>query len=157
MTDTACPNCDAPAAAHARRCARCGYSFVEGGGERPALPRPGRWAAIAAAAVLAAALLAVVLAGRGGGDDEGARVSEAPQSHLEVLSKHPLARHDAELLLERRYFPIPDDDESDVRCSRREPKPAHSVRRCQVVYPGGTERTVVLLTNASGAEVLSLP
>jgi hypothetical protein len=156
MTDTACPNCDEPAPARARRCPRCGYEFVEGAGARPGLSRAGWRSAIAAVAVLAGTLVAVMLAG-GAEDEDAAQVTRAPQARLEVLSKRPLARHDAELLLERRYFPVPDDDESDVRCSRREPKPAHSVRRCQVVYPGGTERTVVLLTNASGAEVLSRP
>jgi hypothetical protein len=159
MTDTTCPNCDAPAPAHVRRCAHCGYSFVEGGGpaERPGLPSPGWKAAVTAIAVLVVAVLAVLLTGGGSGDDDSARGRATPQAHLEVLSAHPLARHDAELLLERRYFPVPDDDESDVRCSRREPRPAHSVRRCHVVYPGGTERTIVVLTNASGAEVLSEP
>jgi hypothetical protein len=159
MTDTTCPNCDAPAPARARRCAHCGYSFVEGGGptERPGVPRPGWKAAVTAIAVLVLGLLAVLLTGGGSGDDDFAPGRATPRAHLEVLSEHPLARHDAELLLERRYFSVPDDDESDVRCSRREPRPAHSVRRCHVVYPGGTERTIVVLTNASGAEVLSEP
>ena len=60
-------------------------------------------------------------------------------------------------LLEARYLPIPDDDEADVTCSGRIPKPAHSVRRCQVRYPGGVERRIVILTNGRGQEVLSKP
>ena len=44
-----------------------------------------------------------------------------------------------------------------MTCSGRIPKPAHSVRRCRVHYPGGAERRIVVLTNARGAEVLSRP
>jgi hypothetical protein len=80
---------------------------------------------------------------------------DAPR-HLEVLSEHPLPTRDAELLLEERFTALlRDDDSAAVRCSRREPRPAHSLRRCRVRYPSGIERTVVLLTNASGTEVLS--
>ena len=158
MTDTACPSCDAPAVPGARRCSRCGYAFFEDGGPtaRPRLPRIGTSAAVAAA-MLVVAVAAVLLASGGNGDQGKARVDHAPVAHLEVLSAHPLARRNAERLLERRYFPIPDDDESDVHCSGRVPRPAHSVRRCEVRYPGGTERSVVVLTNANGSEVLSKP
>ena len=69
----------------------------------------------------------------------------------------PLSRRALERSLEARYLPIPDDDEADVSCSGRIPKPAHSVRRCRVHYPGGAERRIVVLTNARGAEVLSRP
>jgi hypothetical protein len=31
------------------------------------------------------------------------------------------------------------------------------VRRCAILYPGGTTRTVVVITTASGSEVLSEP
>jgi hypothetical protein len=157
MTDTTCPRCDAPAPAGARDCSRCGYQFVEGGAPRPPLPRP-RPVALGAAAVAALALAAVLVAGGGGGgaDEEGAD-GEPVVTHLQVLAEHPLSTRAAERLLEDRYFPVPDDDESDVGCSERIPKPAHSVRRCTLRYPGGTERTVVLLTTANGAEVLSKP
>jgi hypothetical protein len=75
---------------------------------------------------------------------------------LEVISQRPLATRDAELLLEERFTALlRDDDSAAVRCSRREPRPAHSLRRCVVRYPTGLERTVVVLTNASGTEVLS--
>jgi hypothetical protein len=74
-----------------------------------------------------------------------------------VLSERPLSTRAAERLLEDRYLPVPDDDEADVHCSERIPKPAHSVRRCRVTYPAGVQRAIVLLTNARGAEVLSEP
>jgi hypothetical protein len=107
--------------------------------------------------VAVAVVVAVLLAG---GDDDPAREAtvadlDAPR-RLEVVSERPLATRDAELLLEERFTALlRDDDSAAVRCSRREPRPAHSLRRCRVRYPSGMERTVVLLTNASGTEVLS--
>jgi hypothetical protein len=157
MSDTSCPSCNAPASAGARVCARCGYCFVEGGPERA--PRPGLGRGVGAAAAVAAAVVVVVLV-FGGGD--GQPVGDAPVAgldaprRLEVISERPLATQDAELLLEERFTALlRDDDSAAVRCSRREPRPAHSLRRCRVRYPTGMERTVVLLTNASGTEVLS--
>lgn len=117
------------------------------------------------AAILGAgALVAIAVAGVaaiGSGDGEDAVAGDQPEpAHLDVLSKHPLSTSATERVLTRRYLPIPDDDESDVSCSRREPRPAHSVRRCHILYPGGTDhsiRTVVVITTANGAEVLSEP
>lgn len=106
------------------------------------------------AAVGAAAALAV---SGGGGGDEDAVGGDVSRTQLEVLSEHPLGTRAAERLLGERFITIRDDDTAAVRCSGRIPKPAHSVRRCIVRYPGGIERTVVLLTNANGAEVLSKP
>jgi hypothetical protein len=83
------------------------------------------------------------------------RVTPASSARLEVLSRHPLSTPAAERALEERFLAVPDDDEADVSCSGRQARPAHSVRRCHVVYPGGTERLVVLITNARGAEVIS--
>jgi hypothetical protein len=156
MTDTTCPSCDAPAPARARRCASCGYRFVEDGGSasRPRLGRKTKALTAAGLAVAAAAAAVVLLVG--GDEDQGTRVA-SPIAHLEVLSDHPLAKGDTERLLEERFLPAPDDDGADVRCSRRVARPAHSVRRCYVIYPGGTHRKVVVLTNARGAEVLSEP
>ena len=156
MSDTSCPSCNAPAAPGARVCAGCGYRFVEGGAERPPRPRLGRAPAVGAA--VAAAVVAAVLVLAGGGD-EPARDTvpdlDAPR-RLEVISDRPLDASDAELLLEERFTALlRDDDSAAVRCSRREPRPAHSLRRCRVRYPSGIERTVVLLTNANGTEVLS--
>ena len=159
MTDTACPNCDAPASIRARSCPRCGYEFVEHGGGAPGRPRLGRLGAVSAAVAAIAVTgitVALVMDGRGG--DAGSELTPIPfraRAQLEVLSDHPLSTPAAERLLEERFLPVPDDDEADVRCSAREARPAHSVRRCYVVYPGGTERRIVLLTNASGAEVVS--
>lgn len=119
-------------------------------------PRPGRF--VVGVAVLAAvALLAVLLTSGGGG-----RPSAAPvRSQLDVLSPHPLGNAAVERRLEQRFLGVRKDDESAfVHCSRRIPQPAHSVRRCLVSYPGypgaGT-LTVVLLTTANGAEVISEP
>jgi hypothetical protein len=97
----------------------------------------------------------VVLMSGGSGSDETA--SATPRERLTVLSQHPLSRLPLERLLEERYLPVPDDDEADVTCSGRIPKPAHSVRRCRVHYPGGAERRIAVLTNARGAEILSKP
>jgi hypothetical protein len=114
------------------------------------------------AAILAGgALLAIAVAGvaaiAGGDDEEAAAGLEAQQAHLQVLSRHPLSTPAAERALTQRYLSIPDDDQTDIRCLRREPRPAHSVRRCYILYPGGMNRRVVLITTANGAEVLSEP
>jgi hypothetical protein len=158
MADTTCPSCDAPAAPGARRCARCGYVFVEDGG-RPPRRVGGRAAGTAAAALVAigsvAAGVAALAAGGGGDEMVSAGVTPASSARLERLSAHPLSNRAAERLLTERFLPVPDDDESDVTCSRRVARPAHSVRRCHVLYPGGVERVIVLVTNASGAEVIS--
>jgi hypothetical protein len=156
MSETSCPSCNAPAAPGARVCGSCGYRFVEGGAERA--PRPGLGPALAVAAGVGAVAVVAALA-LGGGDDEPFRDRvadlEAPR-RLEVISERPLATRDAELLLEERFTALlRDDDSAAVRCSEREPRPAHSLRRCQVRYPSGMERTIVVLTNASGTEVLS--
>jgi ribosomal protein L40E len=156
MTDTTCPSCDAPAPAGARSCTRCGYRFLEAGPgprERPSL-RPVALYAGALAVAGAAAVLAVGALGGGGGDV--ARSSE-PQAHLDMLAEHPISTPAAERLLKRRYIGTRNDESASVRCSGRMPKPAHSVRRCLVHYPGGIERRVILLTTANGAEVISKP
>ena len=161
MARTTCPSCDAPAPDRARACARCGYRFFEDGGAAEHLPRPDRRAltlgAAATALVVAAIAAAVLLTGGGGSDDTVAGASAGGSPHLTILSPHPLSRRPLERVLEERYLPIPDDDEADVTCSGRIPKPAHSVRRCDVHYPGGAERRIVVLTNARGAEVLGKP
>jgi hypothetical protein len=104
-----------------------------------------------AVSVAAAALV-------GGGEDGSTAASgAAPQAQLDVLSGHPLATRAVERLLTQRYIGVRNDESASVRCSGRVPKPAHSVRRCVVHYPGGVERMVVLLTRADGAEVLTEP
>jgi hypothetical protein len=159
MTDTTCPSCDAPAPARAPRCARCGYPFVEDVGPALRRPRPSRRGLAAVAggsALIAMGVAAVALIG-GGQDDDAAAGGDSQPAHLEVLAEHPLNTPAAERLLTARYLAAPDDDQTDVRCAGREPRPAHSVRRCDILYPGGTIRTVVLITNANGSEVLSEP
>jgi hypothetical protein len=114
-------------------------------------------AALASGALAAVVVTAVAVLG-GGGDEQAAAEGEAAQGgRLEVLARHPLSTPAAERVLTQRYLSIPDDDETDVRCSGREPRPAHSVRRCHILYPRGTVRTVVVITNANGSEVLSEP
>jgi hypothetical protein len=157
MTDTTCPSCDAPAPAGARRCPRCGYRFVEDGPgphRRPSL-RPAVLGGTALAVLTAAAVLAISAVDTG--DDGRVARSSAARWQLEVLSERPLTTRAAERLLERRYLGVRDDESASVHCSGREAKPAHSVRRCMVRYPGGAERRVVLLTRANGAEVISNP
>jgi hypothetical protein len=155
---TTCPGCDAPARPGARACARCGYRFFEDGGPADHLPRPDRTALTlaAAAALLVVAVIAATVLLTGGGDNEDT-AGAAETTHLTILSQKPLHRLALERVLEARYLPVPDDDEADVTCSRRIPEPAHSVRRCRVHYPGGSERRIAVLTNARGAEVLSKP
>jgi hypothetical protein len=159
MTETTCPSCDAPAPAMARSCARCGYRFVEDGGpgRRPARPGRGTLALAVAVAVACVAAAAFVVVATGGGGGEDAARGAAPVSHLAVLSRHPLSTRAAERALETRFVTIGHDDNAVARCSGRIPKPAHSVRRCRVRYPGGNEHAVVLLTTANGAEVISEP
>jgi len=155
-TDTTCPSCDAPAPAGSRRCARCGYRFLEAGPgprERPSL-RP---VVVGAGALAVAAIAAVLALSALGTGDEGVATSAEPQAHLDLLSEHPIPTVVAERLLKRRYFGTRNDESASVSCSGRIPKPAHSVRRCIVHYPGGIERRVVLLTSANGAEVVSKP
>jgi hypothetical protein len=93
----------------------------------------------------------------GGGDEEATAEDGPPRPRTEVLSRHPLSTRGAERVLTELYLSNPDDDESDVRCSAREPRPAHSIRRCEILYPGGTDRTVVVVTGGNGSEVLSEP
>jgi hypothetical protein len=158
MTDTTCPSCDSPAPARARSCARCGYRFVEDGGRAPRPRRTGRSpVALWIAAVLAAAGAALLVVAIGGGGGPDAASEAAPAHHLAVLSRHPLSNHAAERALEARFVTIGHDYNASAHCSGRIPKPAHSVRRCRVRYPGGDERRVVLLTTANGAEVISEP
>ena len=159
MTDTTCPRCDAPAPARARACARCGYRFVETGEGQRSPPRPsGRQLTIAAgvAALVAATVGAAALL-RDGEDGSTAAGYSAPHAQVDVLSPRPLATRAAERVLKQRYIGVRNDESASVRCSGRVPKPAHSVRRCVVHYPGGVERTVVLLTSANGAEILTEP
>jgi hypothetical protein len=152
MSGTSCPSCDAPARPGARTCARCGYRFLEDG---PTPPRPPTRPLLVAGGLAALAVATVAIATSGGADVP--TTAAPPANRLQVVSEHPLSTRAAEALLEERYTALRDDDSAAVRCSGREAKPAHSVRRCEVRYSNGTERRVVLLTNARGNEVLSKP
>jgi ribosomal protein L40E len=158
MTDTTCPSCDAPTPARARACARCGYRFLETGEGERTHPRPsGRQLGVAlGVGALVAAVTVAGVALIGADEDRSTAANRAsPPARLEVLSPRPLATRAAERVLKQRYIGVRNDESAFVQCSGREARPAHSVRRCVVHYPGGQERTFVLLTNASGAEVLS--
>jgi hypothetical protein len=120
---------------------------------RPRLSRRALGVAAAVVVVVAIGATAVLLL-RGADDVESAGVTEASSARLELLSYHPLSNPNAERLLEERFLPVPDDDEADVTCSERVPRPAYSVRRCHVLYPGGSQREIIVVTNASGAEML---
>jgi hypothetical protein len=155
---TTCPSCDAPAPERARACSRCGYRFFEDGDPAGHLPRPDRAAlTVGGAATAFVALVVAIFLLVSGGDGGDETASATPRDHLTILAQHPLSRRPLERLLEERYLPIPDDDEADVTCSGRIPKPAHSVRRCRIHYPGGAEREIAVITNARGAELLSSP
>jgi hypothetical protein len=163
VADATCPNCDSPAPARARSCARCGYTFVEDAG--PVQRRPGErrgfsgraLAAGGAAVAVVAAMVVLALVLSGGGTTEEPAAVAGPSAHLPVLAEHPLGRRALERVLEERFLPVPDDDEADVTCSVRIPEPAHSLRRCRVAYPGGAGRDVAVITTAAGAEVLTEP
>ena len=152
MSGTSCPRCDAPAAAGTRSCAGCGYRFVE---DSPPVRRPSPWPLAGAVAAVLAVVAVVAIAGADG-DDEPAPAQPAA-ARLQIISERPLSTPRVEAAIEELYIPARDDDSGAVDCTGREAKPAHSVRRCEVRYANGTERRVVVLTNASGNEVLSRP
>jgi hypothetical protein len=154
-----CPDCGARATAGSKACAACGYQFVEdapsGGRPRqrivPLAPAAGAVAALAAAAV------AVALGGGepddGGQDRRGAAADEG-RTGLEVLARHPLSARAAERRLEERFASARDDDTASARCSELQPRPAHAIRWCRIRYAHGGERTVIVLSNPQGHELL---
>jgi hypothetical protein len=100
--------------------------------------------------VVALAAVAVVATLAFGGDDAPAPA----RTGTELLSDHPLSARAAERVLEARFVSLRDDDSAAARCSARRPEPAYAVRRCRIRYPGGAERTVLLVMNAAGRELL---
>jgi zinc-ribbon domain len=146
-----CPNCDAPASPGARVCASCGYRFLE---DR----RPGRALLVAAAVAALVAAAVIVIPGADDAqptDVEQGRAPDSPRVPTELLSEHPLSAREAERRLEARFTSPRDDDSAAVRCAGREPRPAHAIRYCQVRYPNGSQRRVVVLLDARGRELLS--
>jgi hypothetical protein len=150
-----CPNCGARASGRARACADCGYSFLEDPG-RPAPSRERRrrvrHVALLAGGVAALGLAAVLAIPEGGGDPRGS-ANERPAGP-DVLSERPLSGRAAERLLEERFTSFRDDDSASASCSALEPRPAHAIRWCRIRYPGGTERTVIVLSHPQGRELL---
>jgi hypothetical protein len=134
-------------------CAACGYRFVEG--RRPAARRGGRVLALLAVGVVALGLAAFVLAGQG--EEAAPHVREvAPRGPAgpEVLADRLLPGPAVERRLEVRFSSQRDDDSASARCSPLEPRPAHAIRWCEIRYPSGMERTVIVLSNPGGRELL---
>lgn len=112
-----------------------------------------------AAGVLAAAAAALVVAlGGGEADDAGAERRGAAADRVrtgpEVLSRSPLSARAAERRLEARFVSPRDDDTASASCSALEPRPAHAIRWCRIRYAHGGERTVIVLSNPQGYELL---
>ena len=168
-----CPDCGARASARSKACAECGYAFVE---DPPRAGRPWRRSVKSGAAggaegrrfatlplaagVLAAATAAALLVALGGGeaDDAGAErrgaAADRARTGPEVLSRRPLSAREAERRLEERFVSPRDDDSASARCSALEPRPAHAIRWCRIRYADGGERTVIVLSNPQGYELL---
>jgi hypothetical protein len=117
------------------------------------VPRVRLRGALAAALGLAVAVAAVVVLADGDEPDPAAAARQGP----EVLSMHPLSTHAAERRLEARFTSAQDDDSAAARCSELEPRPAHAIRHCRIRYPGGAERSVIVLSNPQGHELLVEP
>jgi hypothetical protein len=168
-----CPDCGARASARSKECAECGCAFVEdpplAGRPRRRSLTPGapggaegrRFATLSlAAGVLAAATAAVLLVALGGreADDAGPErrgvAADRVRTGPEVLSRRPLSARAAERRLEERFVSPRDDDSASARCSALEPRPAHAIRWCRIRYARGGERTVIVLSNPQGFELL---
>lgn len=152
-----CPDCGARATAQAKACAECGCRFLEDSPSaartRAASGRRVRAAALAAGGVGALACAAILVAGSAG--EAGDATSDRAASNL--LSSHPLSARAAERQLEARFTWPRGDRSASARCSQLQPRPAHAIRHCRIRYPGGTERTVIVLTNPQGHELLVEP
>jgi hypothetical protein len=172
-TRPSCPDCGAQASARSKACAECGYAFVEDP-PRPGRPRrrsltpgaPGgaegrRYATFSlAAGLLAAATAAALLVALDGGEadeagpDRRGAAADRVRTGPEVLSRSPLSARAAERRLEERFVSPRDDDTASASCSALEPRPAHAIRWCRIRYAHGGERTVIVLSNPQGYELL---
>jgi hypothetical protein len=83
--------------------------------------------------------------------------AQATATGVDLLASHPLSARAAERRLEARFTSPRDDETASARCSALEPRPTDALRRCRIRYPGGTTRTVVLLTNPRGQQLLVEP
>jgi hypothetical protein len=143
--------------ARSQACAECGYRFVEdpppAGRRRRLAPLP-----LTAGAVAASAATALVVSlGGGKTDDAGPErrsAADRGRSGPEVLARRPLSTPAAERRLEERFVSQRDDDSASARCSALQPRPAHAIRWCRIRYAGGGERTVIVLSNPQGYELL---
>jgi hypothetical protein len=150
-----CPDCGARATGRAGACADCGYRFLEDPG-RPTHSRA-QWGrvrdlALMAGGVASLGIAAVVAVWGVGGDPRG--TANERRAGPDVLSEHPLSGPAAERLLEERFTSFRDDDSASASCSALEPRPVHAIRWCRIRYPGGTERTVIVLSHPQGRELL---
>jgi hypothetical protein len=118
----------------------------------PIRVNPRRVLAVALAGAVVAAV-AVVLGGEPGGADRTAERRSGATGRppgFELLARHPLSTRAAERRLQSLY----DDPRAAVSCGALQPKPAHAIRRCEVTQPGGIERTVIVLSNPRGHELV---
>jgi hypothetical protein len=83
--------------------------------------------------------------------------ADRTRTSVDVLAGHPLSARAAERRLEARFTSVRDGDSASARCSALEPRPTDALRRCRIRYPRGTVRTVVLLTNPRGQQLLVEP
>ena len=111
--------------------------------------------ALAAAGVAALGIVVLVASGEDGegGRDAGSVASARPAAP-EVLADRLLPGPAVERRLEERFSSAGDDDTASARCSPLEPRPAHAIRWCEIRYPSGSERTVIVLSNPRGQELL---
>jgi hypothetical protein len=168
----ACAACGNPFVEDAPRARRPGRRWAAragaGGAERPRLAtlavtvgaQRRRSATLVLAtgglAAAAAAALMVTLGGADAGDagQDPPDAAEPRRSRPELLARHPLSARAAERRLEARFVSPRDDDSASARCSALEPRPAHAIRWCRIRYARGGERTVIVLSNPQGFELL---
>jgi hypothetical protein len=98
----------------------------------------------------------VTLGGADAGDagQDPPDAAEERRGGPEVLSRRPLSGRAAEARLEERFGSAGDDDTAAARCSALQPRPAHAIRWCRIRYAHGGERTVIVLSNPKGYELL---
>jgi hypothetical protein len=113
----------------------------------------------AAAAVAAVAALGIAVLEPSGeegedGRDAGSVASERRPAGPELLADRLLPGPAVERRLEERFNSAGDDDSASARCAPLEPRPAHAIRWCEIRYPSGSERTVIVLSNPRGQELL---
>jgi hypothetical protein len=124
----------------------------------------GQWvrAVVSAAGAVAVVGAAAWLVTRDPEEATDGDVAPVSSGHLtptdvDVLAGRPLSARAAERRLEARFTSLRDDDSASASCSALEPRPTDALRRCRLRYPGGTVRTVVLLTNPRGQQLLVEP